>query len=104
VEIGGQVINRGDMLMVVIASANHDQRQFTDPEDLDIARSLERHIAFGQGIHFCLGAPLARLEANIAFTALLRRMPQLHLSVPREEIAWNASMILRGISNLPVAF
>ncbi len=90
--------------MVVIGSANHDQRQFSQPEELDIARSLEKHLAFGQGIHFCLGAPLARLEGNIAFTTLLRRMPDLHLSIPREEIVWNASMILRGISKLPVAF
>ncbi len=104
VEIGGQLIHQGDTVMVVIGSANHDQRQFSDPEELDIARSLEKHLAFGQGIHFCLGAPLARLESDIAFTTLLRRMPDLHLSVPREEIVWNASMILRGISKLPVAF
>ncbi len=104
VEIGGQLIHKGDMVMIVIASANHDQRQFDDPEEMDIARSLERHIAFGQGIHYCLGAPLARLEGDIAFTTLLRRMPNLRLNVPREEITWNASMILRGISKLPVAF
>lgn len=104
VEIGGQLIHQGDMVMVVIGSANHDQLQFSEPEELDIARSLERHIAFGQGIHYCLGAPLARLEGSIAFDTLLRRMPDLHLSVPREQIVWNASMILRGISKLPVAF
>jgi cytochrome P450 len=103
-DIGGQLIHRGDMVMVMLASANHDQRQFTDSEELDIARSLERHIAFGQGIHYCLGAPLARLEGGIAFTTLLKRMPDLHLNIPREQIVWNASMILRGISKLPVAF
>jgi cytochrome P450 len=104
VEIGGQVIHAGDMVMVMVASANHDQRQFTSPEDLDVARTLEKHIAFGQGVHYCLGAPLARLEGEIAFTALLRRMPDIHLNVPRDQVTWNASMILRGISALPVAY
>jgi cytochrome P450 len=103
-EIGGQAIHAGDMVMVIVASANHDPSQFTSPEELEIARTMEKHIAFGQGIHYCLGAPLARLEGEIAFTALLKRTPDIHLRVPREEIQWNASMILRGISTLPVAF
>ncbi len=104
IEISGQVIHTGDMVMVMLASANHDHRQFTSPEELDVARTLERHIAFGQGIHYCLGAPLARLEGEIAFTTLLKRMPDIHMNVHRDEITWNASMILRGISRLPVAF
>ncbi len=71
---------------------------------MDIARTLNRHIAFGQGIHACLGAPLARLEGDIAFTTLLGRLPNLRLSVPRESITWRVSSNLRGLTALPVAF
>lgn len=104
VELGGQQIQRGDIVLVVLASANRDESQFTQPDELDIARSLNRHIAFGQGIHICLGAPLARLEGDIAFTTLLRRMPNLRLNVPRETITWRGSFNLRGLTSLPVAF
>ncbi|HVU13167.1 MAG TPA: cytochrome P450, partial [Phototrophicaceae bacterium] len=61
-------------------------------------------IAFGQGIHYCLGAPLARLEGEIAFSTLLKRMPNLHFAVPREEVVWRNNMALRGLISLPVAF
>jgi cytochrome P450 len=104
VEMDGQLIRRGDMVLVALAAANRDERQFTNPDELDIARSLNRHIAFGQGIHYCLGAPLARLEGEIAFTTLLRRMPNIHLSVPRDIITWRDSFSLRGLKSLPVAF
>ena len=67
------------MLFPFLASANRDESQFTDPEELEIARQLHRHLAFGQGIHMCLGMPLARLEGDIAFTTLLKRMPNLDL-------------------------
>jgi cytochrome P450 len=104
VELGGQHIRKGDFVLTVLASANRDETQFTHPDELDIARSLNRHIAFGQGIHVCLGAPLARLEGDIAFTTLLRRMPNLRLNVPREAIAWRGNFTLRGLVSLPVAF
>lgn len=104
IELGGQSIKRGDVLFAVLASANRDEAQFTDPEELDIARALNRHVAFGQGIHTCLGAPLARLEGDIAFSTLLRRMPNLRLSVPRESITWNFSLNSRSLAALPVAF
>lgn len=104
VEIGKQHIRRGDLVLVSLGSANHDESAFTHPEDLDIARTLSRHVAFGQGVHFCLGAPLARLEGEIAFTTLLRRMPYLRLAVPRDHIAWRGSINLRGLRALPVAF
>ncbi len=104
VEVGGQQIHRGDMVLVALGSANHDETAFTDPEELDIARTLSRHVAFGHGVHFCLGAPLARLEGEIAFTTLLRRMPNLRLAVPRDSIAWRDSVQLRGLKALPVAF
>lgn len=104
VELGGVPIQRGDMLMVSLGSANHDESVFTDPEELAIARDLSRHIAFGQGVHFCLGAPLARLEGEIAFTTLLQRMPNLRLAVPRDSVTWRGSLNLRGLTTLPVAF
>jgi cytochrome P450 len=103
-ELAGQPIKKGDVLMIALSSANRDEALFTQPDELDIARTLNRHIAFGQGIHICLGAPLARLEGEIAFTTLLRRMPNLCLSVPRESITWRGSLNLRGVTALPVAF
>ena len=104
VELAGQQIKQGDVLFTVLASANRDESLFTQPEELAIARTLNRHIAFGQGIHTCLGAPLARLEGDIAFTTLLRRMPDLHLSIPREDIAWHFSLNSRSLATLPIAF
>ncbi|GHO77215.1 polyketide biosynthesis cytochrome P450 PksS [Ktedonobacter sp. SOSP1-85] len=103
-ELAGQRITKGDALVIALPSANRDEAQFTQPDELDIARTLNRHIAFGQGIHICLGAPLARLEGDIAFTTLLTRMPNLHLGVPRESITWRISSNVRGLTALPVAF
>jgi cytochrome P450 len=104
IELGGQQIKKGDVLFAILASANRDEGQFTEPEELDIARALNRHIAFGQGIHTCLGAPLARLEGDIAFSTLLRRLPNLRLNIPRENIVWTFSLNSRSVSSLPVAF
>jgi cytochrome P450 len=103
-EFAGQQIKRGDIIFPVLLSANHDDAQFTQPDDLDIARTLGRHLAFGHGIHTCLGAPLARLEGDIAFTTLLRRMPNLRLSVPRESITWHVNLNSWSLTALPVAF
>jgi cytochrome P450 len=103
-ELGGQAIAQGDTLMIVLSSANRDATHFHNAEELDIARSLNRHIAFGQGIHVCLGAPLARLEGDIAFSTLLRRLPAIHLNTLREKIQWRGTFGLRGIISLPVAF
>jgi len=103
-ELAGQQIKKGDLLIIALISANRDETQFTQPDEMDIARTLNRHIAFGQGIHVCLGAPLARLEGDIAFTTLLKRLPNLRLSVPHESITWRVSSNLRGLTALPVAF
>lgn len=103
-ELAGQQIKQGDILIPVLLSANRDESQFTQSEELDIARTLNRHIAFGHGIHVCLGAPLARLEGDIAFTTLLKRMPNLRLSIPRESITWHFSLSSRSLAALPVAF
>jgi cytochrome P450 len=104
VELAGQQIKQGDVVIIVVASANHDEAQFSDPDELDIARTLARHLAFGYGIHVCLGAPLARLEGDIAFTTLLTRLPNLRLAAPRESIAWQFSLNSRSVTALPVTF
>ncbi len=104
VVIGGTVIPRGEMVLVVIAAADRDPERFRDPDALDITRVDNRHLAFGKGIHHCLGAPLARMEGQIAIGTLLRRMPELRLKEPPESLAWRPGMVLRGLQSLPVEF
>jgi cytochrome P450 len=103
-ELGGQRLRRGEQLMALLASANHDGEQFPDPEVFDISREPNRHAAFGTGIHSCLGATLARLEGQIAFATLLSRLPDLALAIPRDEIRWRDATFLRGLTQLPVTF
>ncbi|MCM3900649.1 MAG: cytochrome P450 [Pyrinomonadaceae bacterium] len=102
--IQGVTIPRGGMTLGVIGSANRDETVFANPDVLDIAREPNKHLSFGQGIHFCVGAPLARLEAQIAINTLLRRMPDLHLSVTPDTLRWRPSMFLRGLETLPTSF
>lgn len=102
VELSGQRIPKGSHVMVSIASANRDDRIFDHPEVFDITRTPNPHIAFGLGIHYCLGAPLVRLEARIGFTALLDRFPNLELAVPAHELEWRGGPSLRGLKKLPV--
>ena len=104
VEIAGQRIEKGDLVVVALLSANHDETLFTEPEELDVGRTQGRNLAFGHGIHACLGAPLARLEGDIAFTTLLRRMPDLRLAVPLEAITWHVTLNNPSLDALPVAF
>ena len=104
VDMGRTVIPRGEMVLVVLAAADHDPERFSDPDDLDITRTDNRHLAFGKGIHHCLGAPLARMEGQIAISTLLRRMPNLRLNEPAESLSWRPGMILRGLRGLPVEF
>jgi cytochrome P450 len=103
-ELGGQRLRRGEQLMALLASANHDGEQFPNPEVFDISREPNRHAAFGTGIHSCLGATLARLEGQIAFATLLSRMPDLALAIPRAEVRWRDATFLRGLTQLPVTF
>jgi cytochrome P450 PksS len=103
-QISGVAIPRGALVYAVIASANRDERQFEKPDRLDLSRQPNRHLAFGLGIHYCLGAPLARLEGQIAILALLRRFPDLRLAVPSEALRWRRSLVLRGLETLPVEF
>jgi cytochrome P450 len=104
IELAGQQIKKGDMVIPVLKSANRDELQFTDPEELDITRKIKRHLALGHGIHSCLGAPLARVEGDVAFSTLLRRMPNLQLNVPRDNVMWNFTLSSQGVTSLPVSF
>jgi cytochrome P450 len=100
----GKVIRRGELVLAVLASANRDEAQFTRPDELDLSREPNRHLAFGQGIHFCLGAPLARMESQIAINLLLRRLPNLRLAVPAEKLRWRGTPVMRGLTALPLRF
>lgn len=104
VSIEGVTIPQGARVHAVIASANRDARQFAGPDMLDLTREPNKHLAFGQGIHYCLGAPLARLEGQIAINTLLRRLPDLRLAVAPGALAWRPGVMLRGLQALPVAF
>ena len=101
-EIGGEIIAKGVQAIIVLGAANRDPAQFPDPDRLDITRRDNRHIVFGYGIHHCLGAPLARVEGQVAISTLLRRMPNLRLT--DEPLEWRETVTLRGIKALPVTF
>ena len=102
VTISGVTIPRGSLVLAAIASANRDERYFPNPDQLDLAREPNKHLAFGLGPHYCLGAPLARLEAQIAFAALLRDTSYIQLRGTREQLQWNRGLILRGLKSLPL--
>ncbi|MFF2400677.1 cytochrome P450 family protein [Streptomyces goshikiensis] len=103
VEIAGVTVPRGATVLIGSAIADRDPARFPDPERLDITRQDNAHLAFGHGIHYCLGAPLARLEGQIAIAAALRRLPGLALAVAPDEIRWRPGG-LRGPESLPVTF
>jgi cytochrome P450 len=96
----GQQIEEGQVLLCILGAANHDPEQFPEPDRFDITRPANRHLAFGYGIHYCLGAPLALAEAEVSIQTLLRRLPQPELA---GEPQWGASFILRGLKSLPIA-
>lgn len=99
VELSGQQLRAGDALLVMIGAANRDPSRFEEPDRFDIRRADNRHLSFGLGPHFCLGAPLARLEAQVAFSALLARFPSMSLAGKPER---GGTFVLRGLSRLPV--
>jgi cytochrome P450 len=104
IEIGGTTIPAGAQVIINLASANRDATQYVHPDALDIDRADSRHLAFGHGIHFCLGAPLARMEAQLALGSLLRRFPEIRCAVPFDELHWDHGdgLVLRGLSEFPV--
>jgi cytochrome P450 len=103
-EISGTQISQGDTVYAMIGSANHDERKFDQPEKLMLDRTNNKHLGFGQGIHYCIGAPLARLEASVAFQVLFERLPNLRLAVKPEELRWASGLVPRGLQSMPVKF
>jgi len=103
VEIGGAQVPGGSFVHLSLSSAGHDPDVYDDPGRFDIERKVPRHLAFGYGPHFCIGAPLARIQGEIAFSTLLRRLPDIELAVPADEVKWLAdSSLSRGLDELPL--
>jgi cytochrome P450 len=102
IEIGGKVVRAGQGVSTVLASANRDPEVFDDPDTLDLTRDPCNHLSFSAGIHFCLGAQLARLEGQIALSTIVRRFPDLRLA--SDDLRWRPAPILRGLEALPVTF
>jgi cytochrome P450 len=102
VTIGAATIRGGDLVLLVLGSANRDASRFADPDTLDLAREPNKHLALGTGVHFCVGAPLARLEGEIALTKLFTRFPNLRLAAPAASLRWRRGLAFRGLRRLPV--
>ncbi|MBK3566216.1 MULTISPECIES: cytochrome P450 [unclassified Streptomyces] len=104
VTLGGQDIAAGDPVLVVLAAADRDPERFADPDVLDLGRRDNQHLGYGHGIHYCLGAPLARLEGQTALATLLTRLPDLQLAADPADLRWRGGLIMRGLRTLPVEF
>ncbi|WP_066825798.1 cytochrome P450 [Sphingomonas mali] len=103
-EIGGKLMKKGEAVMAVMAAGNRDPERFPNPDELDLTRTDNRHLAFGWAAHFCFGAALARMEARISYLALLARMEDIRVAVPESTLEWRTNSGLRGLSALPLAF
>jgi cytochrome P450 len=103
VTLHGVTIPKGGMVLAVLASANRDEQVFSEPDRLDLARENNKHLAFGLGVHYCVGAPLARLEGQIAIQTLAARLPNLRLAVAPQTLRWRPGLTVRGLEALPVA-
>jgi cytochrome P450 len=102
-EIAGTLIpGGGQLVLIALGNANRDPNHYPEPDDFDITRETKGHLAFGHGIHYCLGAPLARLEGRIAVTTLLTRCPELTLGTDPETLIWRRGIMVRGPRTLPV--
>jgi cytochrome P450 len=102
--VAGVTIPRGELVLAVLASANRVHQQFENPDKLNLSREPNCHLAFGCGVHYCLGAPLARLEGQIAISTLFRGIPDLRLAKPLDALRWRRGLVLRGLESLPVEF
>jgi len=100
--IGGTEVAARSIVMVLLSAANHDPLQFPEPDRFDVARQPNAHVGFGEGIHFCIGAPLSRLEASIAFEMVLERFPNLRLSSPEPALTYKGALSMRGVRSLPM--
>ena len=101
-DINGTFVEKGSAVLAGIASANRDETIFDHPDQFDIARKPNKHIAFGFGLHYCLGGPLARMEAKVAFSTLLERFPHMTLAAPASTLAWRGAPAMRGPQHLPL--
>jgi cytochrome P450 len=104
VEVGGQSIKAGEAVILSLPAANRDPSLGEDMDDADLSRKITSHLAFGHGIHHCLGAPLARMEMRIAYPALFERFPGLRLDIPFEQVDFRAFAVIYGVGSLPVAW
>ncbi|MYV55946.1 cytochrome P450 [Streptomyces sp. SID3212] len=102
--LGGQEVATGDPVLVVLAAADRDPARFEDPDRLDLARRDNQHLGYGHGIHYCVGAPLARLEGQAALGTLLTRLPDMRLAGDPADLRWRGGLIMRGLRTLPVQF
>jgi len=102
IEISGKTIPKGERVYCMMNAANRDPRKFNDPDRLDITREKNHHVIFGYGIHFCVGAPLARMEGRLALSGLMQRMKEIELG--DSPLVWRDSLVLRGLSSLPIRF
>lgn len=100
--VGDVVIPAGEWVLPALSSADRDPAQFADPDRLDLGRDTSGHLAFGHGVHYCLGAPLARMEAEVALSALLTRFPRMSLAVPESELHWRSLSLINGLRTLPI--
>ncbi|WP_406634161.1 cytochrome P450 [Amycolatopsis sp. WGS_07] len=103
-ELHGEHVTAGESVTISVPAANHDPAHFPEPEKLDLRRKASGHVAFGHGIHQCLGQQLARVQLRVALPALLARFPSLRLAVPAEDIAVRTDMLIYGVHQLPVAW
>jgi cytochrome P450 len=104
VDIGGAHVEPGELVIIGLQAANRDKAEFAAPDRFDMARAPGHQLAFGYGIHYCLGAPLARLEGELAIGTLLRRFPDLRLAVPAAELTWSRALFVHRLNELPLAF
>ena len=102
VPVDDVVIPAGEWVLPATSSANRDPARFPGPDRLDLGRDTSGHVAFGHGVHYCLGAPLARMEAEVAFGALLARFPRISLAVAPPELRWRPVSLMNGLESLPV--
>ena len=102
IELHGTRIRRGEMIVASLSAANRDPEKFPDPDTLNLQRDPNRHLSFGYGSHYCLGAPLARMEGQIALKLLLDRFPKLRLAVPASTLRWRSTPVVRGLKALPL--
>jgi cytochrome P450 len=103
-EVCGVTVRAGELVLLNIGAANHDEAVFADPDRFDISRQTLSHLTFGHGSHYCIGAPLARVELQAVFTQLLQRFPGMRLAVPEEELALKRDEVIGGLAQLPVTW